>query len=750
MRCLSALLCTLALVSLLTAETVQVSSLSGFSAAETAAEFDREQQFDTSLDRAEMKAWLLKLSSRPHHLGSPADKENAEWIAEQFKAWGYETEIETFYPLFPTPKLRRLEMLKPTRFVATLEEPAIAGDKTSSIRKDQLPTYNAYSIDGDVTAPLVYVNYGLPADYELLAERGIDVRGKIVLARYGESWRGIKPKVAAEHGAVGCLIYSDPRDDGYFEGDTYPVGGWRPAEGVQRGSVMDVSLYSGDPLTPDVGATKDAKRLPREKAQTITKIPVLPISYADATPLLQALGGPVAPETFRGALPLTYHLGPGPTTVHLEVKFDWNLTPAYDVIARLPGSELADEWVIRGNHHDAWVFGASDPLSGLVSLLEEARGVAALTRTGWRPRRSIVYSVWDGEEPMLLGSTEWAETHAAELTAHAAVYINSDTNGRGTVHIGGSHTLERFANEAARDVVDPEKNISVLERYRATMIVGGSAEEKQAAREKRDFALRALGSGSDYTPFLQHLGIATLSIGFGGEDASDGSYHSIYDSFDHYIQFDDPDLHYALALSQLGGRITMRLANAELLPVRLPGFLRALDGYVADLMKMTERMRAETEDRNRSLADRSFELAADPRVPFVAPIPRTPVPHLNFAPLENALERLHRSAEALERQRESVPLPLPLAIRQALDQMFMQCDRALLRPEGLPRRPWYRHQIYAPGFYTGYGVKTIPGVREAIEERRWDEARTEIQTVAETLETMASEIDRATALLSGK
>ena len=733
--------------SLLSGQAPAPLPLTGFSDPAAAEQLAREKQFDASLNRGDLQAWLERLSAKPHHLGSPADKDNAEFIAAQFRSWGYDTSIETFYPLFPTPKLRRVEMTQPRPFVAKLEEPVVPEDKTSGLRQDQLPVYNAFSIDGDVTAPLVYVNYGVPADYAVLAERGIDVKGKIVIARYGHSWRGIKPKVAAEHGALGCLIYSDPRDDGYYQGDAYPKGGWRPAYGAQRGSVMDAPVYPGDPLTPGIGATKDAPRLPREKAETITKIPVLPISYADAAPLLEALGGPVAPEAFRGALPLTYHLGPGPAVVHLAVQFDWNLTPAYDVIARLPGGELSDEWVIRGNHHDGWVFGASDPLSGLVPMMEEARGVAALAKAGWKPRRSIVYTVWDGEEPMLLGSTEWAEQHADELGRHAVAYINSDVSGRGTLEIGGSHTLEHFVNQAARDVADPERKVSTLDRYRAVMIVEGPPEEKQAAREKHDFAIGALGTGSDYTPFLQHLGIATLNIGFGGESASDGSYHSIYDSYDHYTKFDDPDFQYALALAQLGGRMTMRLANAETLPVRFQGFVHAVAGYVEELVKMTDAMRKDTEDRNRSIADRSLELASDPRVPFVVPAPKRPVPYLNFAPLENAVARLRASARLFDEQEQRASAPLPLNARKQLDQLFIQCDRALLRPEGLPRRPWYKHVIYAPGYYTGYDVKTIPGVREAIEEFRWDDASVQIPIAAGALAAMADQIDKATALI---
>jgi N-acetylated-alpha-linked acidic dipeptidase len=720
-------------------------TLTGYTAASGTEQLAREKQFDAGLSRANLQEWLKRMSARPHHLGSPAGKETAEFIAAQFKSWGYQVEIETFYPMFPTPKLRKLEMTQPERFVAKLEEPVLAEDATSGVRQDQLPVYNAYSIDGDVTAPLVYVNYGLPADYDVLAERGIDVKGKIVIARYGNSWRGIKPKVAAEHGAIGCLIYSDPRDDGYFVGDVYPKGGWRPSLSAQRGSVLDMPVYPGDPLTPGVGATKDAVRVQREKAETITKIPVMPISYEDATPLLKALGGPVAPLAFRGALPLTYHLGPGPAAVHLQLEFDWKLTPAYDVIARMPGTELPDEWIIRGNHHDGWVFGASDPLSGLVPMMEEARGVAALVKSGWKPRRTIIYTMWDGEEPMLLGSTEWVETHAKELSEHAAVYINSDGNGRGFVELGGSHTLEHFANETARDVNDPERKVSSQDRVKAVIAAG-----RQRPVEKGDFEIFPLGSGSDFTPFLQHIGVATLSIGFGGEDASNGVYHSIYDSYDHYSKFDDPDFQYGIALAQLGGRTTMRLADADTLPVRFEGMVRAISSYVDDLVKMTDKMRTDTEDRNKMLADHTLELAADPRTGFVAPAPKSAVPYLNFAALQNSVARLKKSASAFAAQELRTTTVLPLETRKKLDEVLIQSDRALIREEGLPRRPWYKHQIYAPGYYTGYGVKTIPGVREAIEERKWDEANAQIPIAAQTLDAMATQIDKATALLMAK
>ncbi|MBI3469761.1 MAG: M28 family peptidase, partial [Candidatus Solibacter usitatus] len=503
------LFCTLA--------SAQDKPLAGFTADSARQELALEAKFDALLKRENLQVWLKRMSSRPHHLGSPFGKEVSEFIATQFRSWGFDTRIETFYPLFPTPKERLLEMTGPVRYAAKLVEPPIPEDSTSGQTAEGLPVYHAYSIDGDVTGPLIYVNYGVPRDYETLARMGIDVKGKIVIARYGASWRGIKPKVAAEHGAIGCLIYSDPRDDGYFQGDVYPQGGLRSQWSAQRGSVMDMPTYPGDPLTPGVGATKDARRPPYREAKTLTRIPVMPISYGDAEPLLRALGGPVAPAEWRGALPFTYHIGPGPATVHLKLAFNWDLAPLHNVIARMEGGERPEQWIIRGNHHDGWVFGASDPLTAMVSLMEEARAVGELAKSGWRPKRTLIYAAWDGEEPALLGSTEWAEEHAEELRRHAAVYINSDSTGRGFLSAGGSHTLERLINQVARDVTDPQTRVSALDRLRARQIVSGSPESRREAREKKDFALSPLGSGSDYTPFLQHLGIAALNIAFGGE-----------------------------------------------------------------------------------------------------------------------------------------------------------------------------------------------------------------------------------------
>ncbi|HVG35995.1 MAG TPA: M28 family metallopeptidase [Pyrinomonadaceae bacterium] len=723
--------------------------LLGFTRETSDRERALETRFDAALRKENLREWMKRLTARPHHVGSAYGKENAEFIAAQFRSWGYETQIEEFNVLFPTPKTRVLEMVSPERFTAKLAEPSLAEDATSNQTAEQLPIYNSYSIDGDVTGQLVYVNYGVPKDYEALAERGIDVKGKIAIARYGGSWRGIKPKVAAEHGAVGCLIYSDPRDDGYFQGDVYPKGAWRNELGAQRGSVADMPSYPGDPLTPNVGSTKDAKRLRLKEAQTITRIPVMPISYADALPLLRAMGGPMAPEGWRGSLPIPYHLGPGPATVHLKLEFDWNTVPAYDVIARLRGQERPDEWVIRGNHHDAWVNGAQDPISGLVSMMEEARGIGELAKTGWKPKRTIVYAAWDGEEPGLLGSTEWVEAHADLLRKNAAVYINSDSNGRGFLYVGGSHTLEKFINEVARDVVDPQKKVSVAQRARAQLLVNGSADEQRDAATRADLRIDALGSGSDFTPFIQHIGIAALNLGYGGED-NGGSYHSIYDSFDHYTRFGDPNFDYGVAQAQTAGRAVLRLANADVLPLSFSNFSETIGGYITEVTKLADTMREETKQKNQRINDKVFEIFADPTQPFVGPKLEAPVPFINFAPLQNALVRLQESSRnydaAMNNMVSAGRLPAPDAAR-ALDEILIRTERAMTRSEGLPRRSWFKHQIYAPGFYTGYGVKTLPAVREAIEQRNWVEATEQVTVIARVIEGVAAEIDRATQKL---
>jgi N-acetylated-alpha-linked acidic dipeptidase len=659
--------------------------------------------------------------------------------------------VENFEVLFPTPKERLVELVEPTRFTAKLEEPTVPEDPTSSQHDEQLPTYNAYSADGDVTGPLVYVNYGVPADYEQLERLGISVKGAIIIARYGGSWRGIKPKVGAEHGAVGCLIYSDPSGDGYFQGDVYPGGAFRPPDGVQRGAVTDDTLYAGDPLTPGVGATKDAKRLPLKDVQTITKIPTLPLSYSDAQPLLAALKGPMAPEQWRGALPIPYHLGPGPAKVHLKVKSNWDLKTLYDVIAEIAGSDSPDQWVIRGNHHDAWVNGAEDPLSGTVAELEEARALGEMVKQGWKPKRTIIYCVWDGEEPGLIGSTEWAEEHANELTRNAVAYLNSDSNGRGYFDVGGSHSLEKFINGVARDIEDPEKKISVWKRSQLRRIQEASSpEDRQEARERPDLRIGALGSGSDYGAFVDHLGIASLNLGYGGEDGG-GIYHSIYDDFYWYTHYSDTSFVYGRALAQTAGTAVMRLADAELLPFDFSNFADTIHKYVEDLKKLLKSKQDEARELNKEIEEGVFTATADPKKTFVPPKPAEVPPYLNFAPLENATDALTQSAQryrkAVEKADANGGAVLASASLSSLNALLIQSERKLTSPEGLPGRPWYKHEIYAPGVYTGYGVKTMPAARESIEQKKWKAADEGIVEVGRVLAAEAALINAAAAEL---
>ncbi len=629
-------------------------ALFGFDNASSSTQRSLEARFDSLLSSNNLRDWMKRLTARPHHLGSAYNKENADFIASLFRSWGYDTKLEQFEVLFPTPKTRIVQMTAPEKFTLRLNEPTVEGDPTTAQQNEQLPSYNAYSIDGDVTAPLVYVNYGIPADYEELEKRGINVKGKIVIARYGGSWRGIKPKVAAEKGAVGCIIYSDPRNDGFYQGDVYPKGAWRGEHGVQRGSVMDMPLFPGDPLTKGIGATKDAKRLAVKDAPTLTKIPVLPISYSDALPLLKNLDGAVVPDSWRGALPITYHFGGKSPTVRMKLEFNWDIKPIYNVIATMRGAERPDQWIIRGNHRDAWVNGADDPISGLVALMEEARALGELSKTGWKPKRTIIYAAWDAEEQGLIGSTEWVELHADELRSKAAVYINTDSNGRGFLGMGGSHTLEKFINSVARDIPDPQTKLSVWERTRANQVVNGSPSSRSEALNRPDLRIYPLGSGSDYTPFLQHLGIASLNIGFGGEDGG-GSYHSIYDSFDHFTRFADPGFAYGIALAKVCGHATLRLANADVLPFEFTNFADTVGIYATEVARLADTMREETKATNQIINSGSLKAVQDPTLTFVVPKPLDEVPFLNFAPLQNAIAKLNAERQGISNRRGKSP-----------------------------------------------------------------------------------------------
>jgi N-acetylated-alpha-linked acidic dipeptidase len=718
----------------------------GYSATAAAAEANLEQKLKDGASADTIRENMRRLSARPHNVGSPYDKNNAEWILARFKEWGFDARIETFNVLFPTPKLRVVELLQPTRYRAKLQEPPLAVDPTSQQTAEQLPTYNAYSADGDVTARLVYVNYGNREDYEELDRLGISVKGAIVIARYGKGWRGIKPKVAAEHGAIGCIIYSDPKGDGYAQGDTYPSGGWRSTQGVQRGSVMDTD-YPGDPLTPGVGATADAKRLAIKDAKTITKIPVLPISSSDALPLLAALTGPVAPPDWRGGLAITYHVGPGAAVVHLKVQSNWDIKPVYDVIATLHGGEDADEWVIRGNHHDAWVNGAEDPISGQAAMLEEARVLGGLHAGGWVPKRTIIYCAWDGEEPGLLGSVEWVETHLQELQQHAVAYVNSDSNGRGYMFPGGTQDLGVFISGVARTIDDPETKLSVYERARLAAIRDAKTpEERSDLRKTKDLVVEALGDGSDFTAFQDYAGISTLNLEFGGEEQGT-QYHSIYDDFYWFTHFSDTEFVYERALAETAGTAMMRLADADFIPVDYAPQARAIAKYVVELEQLVKQKQEEFTERDLELKEGVYAATVDPRRPLLPPPAETVPPYLNLAPMKNAVDEFQKSADHYSRALAAFAgKGSPTLSAQGLATLnadLLRVSRLFLNSQGLPERPWFKNQIYAPGAYTGYGAKPIAAVREYMDEKKWREAEGQVPQVAQTITNAAGGVEKA-------
>ncbi len=708
----------LALLLVPAADSQPAPGLHGFSAPHAVQQREIEQRFRAIPKPENLREYMRVITADPHHAGSPGSRKVADYVLSQYKSFGLDARLEEFEALMPYPTERALELTAPERYVAQLKEPIVAEDPDSG-DEGQLPTFNAYSADGDVTGDLVYVNYGTPEDYEQLAKLGVDVKGKIVIARYGKSWRGIKPKVAYEHGAVGCIIYSDPRDDGFYPGDTYPKGAYRPMQGVQRGSVMDMPIHPGDPLTPsraaDPGTVNTADR---SSSDVILKIPVLPISYGDALPFLRNLAGPVAPADWRGSLPITYHVGAGPAKVHLKLTFEWKVRPLYDVIARIPGSTNPDEWVMHGNHHDAWVNGASDPTSGNVSLMETARGLGELLKSGWRPRRTIVLASWDGEEWGLLGSTEWAEKHAAELSKNAVAYINSDATGTGWLNASGSHSLQALVNEVMREIDDPKRAGKTLFTSSLDHEIEQEKTELGRAllRKRGDKPIAALGSGSDYTAFIDNLQIASLDFGFGGEGGG-GVYHSVYDSFYWFTHFSDKDFAYGAALSRTIGTVILRLADADVLPFEFTATARTLRGYVDDIEKA-----------RKDIAD---------------------APPLDLGPIRAAIDRLDRAGAAYNKAANGDrATSLPADKLAELNRLLYTSERAFRHDAGLPRRPWFKHLAYAPGFYTGYGVKTLPGIREGIEQKQWDEARAFVPIVAKAIDTLTAQVERAAAIIS--
>jgi N-acetylated-alpha-linked acidic dipeptidase len=682
------------------------SPLRGFPTEAWKPQHEIEKRLRAIPDSGRLRIYMKRMAGKPHHAGSKASREVAEYALGLFKEWGLDARIETFEALLPYPKSRVLEMFEPVHFQARLQEPVIPEDPGSG-DDGQLPTFNAYSGDGDVTGELLYVNYGLPEDYANLKRMGIEAKGRVVLARYGRSWRGTKAKVAQENGAIACLIYSDPRDDGYFQGDVYPIGAYRPPFGVQRGSVLDMPIRVGDPQTPGWGAVPGAKRISKDESQVLMKIPVMPVSYGEALELMRHLKGPVAAEPWRGALGITYHVGPGPAKVRVKVESDWSVRPVHNVIAAISGSSYPDQWILYGNHHDAWVHGANDPVSGAGALLETARSLSELSKSGWRPKRTLMFALWDAEEFGLMGSTEWVEQHREELDRKMVAYFNTDSTGRGRIAAGGSKILESFYREALRDVNDPKSGESLL--------IQAGGKKAQVLEEQP--LLGALGAGSDYVAFVHHLGIASMNLGFGGEGG--GVYHSAYDTYEWYTRFSDGEFQYGRTLSALIATMLLRMADAPLLPFEIAPIATSVRSQLEELLKSlgASAAKLDTKELQAELA----RLTAASKL------------------FEAEYQSLAKRATAISSERLG-----------DLNQAIYRLERYLLSEEGLPGRPWYRHQLHAPGLYAGYGAKTLPGIREAAEMERWEEANTQSRQVARAIRVLTAEITRVTAVMRGR
>ncbi len=676
---------------------------------------DLERTFRAVPDAAHMEAHHRAMTKEPHHAGTEAQRRTAEYYRARLAEWGYEAKIYEYQVYVPYPADREITLIAPDgRYQLTLDEPPIEMDADTRVKLDPiagaLPAYNAYSPSGDVTAELVYVNYGRPEDYDALTKLGVDVKGKIVLARYGQTWRGIKPKVAAERGAVGCLIFSDPVDDGFVKGAVYPDGPWRPHGAVQRGSVMDMPRYPGDPSTPGEPSKGNVKRLPIETAPTIAPIPTQPINYKDAEPLLRALQGPAVPKEWQGGLKLGYRTGPGPGRVHLKLKMDYRLRPIVNVIGWLRGSAEPDRWVMAGGHRDAWTFGGRDPISGAASLLEVARGFGELAKTGWRPRRTLAFASWDGEDFGLLGSTEWVEEFKDELKIKGVIYINRESYTAGPFDAEASHSLVPLLYAATRDVRDPgDPSRSLYDAWlnpkREAYRQGRPDEAPSAAKVPE---VGALGSGSDYTAFLDFAGVSAMNIGFEGPN---GLYHSLYDTGTYFRKYGDPGFVYGIELARLVGLLMLRVSDQPVLPFDHRAYADQILRYVDQIAAL-------------GAGKAGFEAVLMASVREAA------------AAFGAAGDRANARAAALAA--DGSP-----ADRDTLNRALLQVERDLTDPRGLPDRPWYRHTIYAPGFYTGYAVKTLPGIREAVEAGKMPVAAEQAQRVVDALHRATRTLDGA-------
>jgi N-acetylated-alpha-linked acidic dipeptidase len=706
------------------AQTRATETIDGFAPPRSDTERKFEEQFRAVPSPANAREELRRLTAEAHIAGSPEDYATAIYVRDQMRSFGLDSELKEYQVLLPSPRSPSIvELIAPTRERLQVREDLVREDPSSSSKKI-VPLFNGYGATGDITAPLVYVNYGLPGDYEALKKAGVEVKGKIAIARYGNSFRGVKAKVAEDNGAIGLIIYSDPADDGYAQGDVYPKGPWRPDSSAQRGSVQFLFVYPGDPLTPGLPAVPGTPRLKKELALNLPHIPVQPISYGDARRLLRPLRGPVRPRGFQGGLPFSYHVGgTSDVRVHLKTDIEFATKTIWDVITRIDGAAEKDRWVVLGNHRDAWVFGAVDPNSGTTAMLELGRGLGQLMKSGWKPRRSIILGSWDAEEQGLIGSTEWVEDNASELKEKAVAYLNMDAAVSGS-NFGASSvpSMWKLIHAAAQDVRDPKSGKSVYEVWRDRAIENASETELYDANGKEKPAppprIGALGSGSDYTPFLQHLGVPSLDMSFNGDY---GVYHSAYDSFYWMSHFGDPTFQYHVAAAQIWGTITLRLADAAGLPLDYTDYATQLRDFINETKRLA--LRAKLGD---SFDAKALLKAAD-----------------DFSAEADKIDK-RRRAEVLEAEKASArgssSETEAVARLQRTNDALMQAERALIDDRGLRGRPWYKHQIYAPGFYTGYAALPLPDLRQAIEDGRAGDA-------AEAANRITAAIKRATEVL---
>lgn len=696
-------------------------AIDGFAPQRSEVERKFELQFRAVPSPLTAREELRRLTAEAHIAGSPEDYATAIYVRDLMRSFGLESELKEYQVLLPYPRRPSIvELVAPRRLRLQVSENVVREDPTSSSRKI-VPLFNGYGASGDITAPLVYVNYGLPGDYDALKKAGVEVKGKIAIARYGNSFRGVKAKVAEDNGAIGLIIYSDPEDDGYAQGDVYPKGPWRPDSSAQRGSVQFLFVHPGDPLTPGTPAIPGTLRLKKEEATNLPHIPVQPIAYGDAKRLLEPLRGPLRPKGFQGGFPFPYHVGgTSDVRVHLKTDIEFATKTIWNVITRIDGAAEKDRWVVLGNHRDAWVFGAVDPNSGTTAMIELGRGLGRLLKSGWKPRRSIVLCSWDAEEQGLIGSTEWVEENAAELKEKAVAYLNMDAAVSGP-NFGASSvpSMWRLIRESAQDIRDPKTGKSVFEAWRDRARDNASDSDRYDAEGRAKPLLPprigALGSGSDYTPFLQHLGVPSLDMGFGGDY---GVYHSAYDSFYWMSHFGDPTFQYHVAAAQIWGTVTMRLADAGGLQLDYTDYAAQLREFAEETKRLANRKSLGGSFDSKSLlrAIEDFEEAAA------------------------RIEKRRREDILDSEKKDGAEDSRAVTRLRRINDALIQTERALIDDRGLRGRSWYKHQVYAPGFYTGYAALPFPDLRQAIEDGR-------VADAGEAANRIIEAIKRATGVL---